>query len=65
MLVIFILFDDFFHQLCLHGFHFKTFLLLSVKFLYIIKLCVAATKSFLHAYVKVVISSDYVILVNE
>ena len=43
-----ILFEYFFHQPYLPGFYFKTFLLLFVEFLYIIKLRVTA-KNFLHA----------------
>ena len=42
-----ILFEYFFHQPYLPGFYLKTFLLLFVEFLYIIKLCIAK-KNFLH-----------------
>ena len=50
-----ILFEYFFHQPYLPGFYLKTFLILFVEFLYIMKLCVA-TKNFLHVQLRMVIS---------
>ena len=55
-----ILFEYSFHQpyfpAHVHGFYLKTFLLLLVEFLYVIKLCVATRKSILRVQVRVVIS---------